>query len=419
MRFRFVHAADLHLDTPFAGLAGSDSLLAERLRDASLTALDRIVAEALDVGAAFVVFAGDLYDGVQRGIRAQLRFRAALTRLSDAGIPSFIAHGNHDPEGGSWSAIPTWPPLVTVFPAGTPISVPVVRDGAHLATVHGVSYGQRAERDNLALRFPTPARGGGLHVGVLHCNVDGATGHEPYSPCTLGELTARGMGYWALGHVHRQRVLAEGPAWVVYPGNTQGRSFGAGEQGAKGALVVDVEDGAVVGVRPFTTDSVRFVELEANVARFTELGELVDALVGGARAAHDAHGDVELLVRARLSGRGELHQVLRDGAKRAELLQSLRDEAPPGLNWLALVGETRPALDLEAVYAAGDLRAEIIALWRRWQGAGRDGDGGLPAGLREELGKVGGEPPAELLAELLEEAAYEVLDRLTTDTEVA
>ncbi|MCA9513738.1 MAG: DNA repair exonuclease [Myxococcales bacterium] len=417
MGFRFVHAADLHLDTPFRGLGAASPELAERLRDASLDALDRVVAKALDVDAAFVVFAGDLYDGVERGPRAQLRFLRALERLSRAGIPSFVAHGNHDPEGGAWTAIRAWPDGVTVFAPGEPQSVPVVKGGARLATVHGVSYGKRAERENLALRFPVRRGGDGLHVAVLHANVDGAVEHEPYSPCSLADLTSRGMGYWALGHVHRHRVLAEGPTWVVYPGNTQGRSFGAGELGAKGAVVVDVEGGAVTRVTPFATDSARFCELEADVGALADIAELSTHLGDAASALRDAHGDgVTLLVRARLGGRGDLYHDLRRPGVVAAVLGDLRAEAPHDVAWLALVDETRPGLDLAAIRGAHDLRADVVALWDDWARGGLDG---LPDALRAELELVGGLPDAAELGTLLDAAAYDVLDRLTPDTEVA
>ena len=409
MRFRFVHAADLHLDTPFAGVGLTDPSLAARLRDASLDAFDRVVAQALAVEAAFVVFAGDLYDGVERGVRAQLRFRAGLDRLAARGVAAFIAHGNHDPLGGRWSAIARWPEGVTLFPAREPLSVPVIRDGHTLALVHGVSYGARAETDNLALRFPR-ARGeaGALEIGVLHASVDGQPGHAPYAPCSLADLRSRGYGYWALGHVHRQLVLARDP-WVVYPGNTQGRSFAPGELGPKGAVVVHVEDGAVARVEPFATDAARFFELTADVSGADELHALGAQLLRGAEALAVAHGGVELLVRASVTGRGPLHRVLRAPASAAELLAHLRDQAPARLHWLELAVATAPSLDLERLAQGGDLRAAVLATRAAWSAG--DPRATWPEPLRRALDEVGA-PPAAQWAELLEAAALDVLDRL-------
>jgi len=407
MRFRFVHAADLHLDTPFEGLSEVDSDLARRLRDASLAALDRIVAKALEVDAAFVVFAGDIYDGEARGIRAQLRFRAALERLAQAGVQAFIAHGNHDPEGGRWTAIRTWPEGVTVFPSEAPAAVEVRRGGDLLATVHGISYGTRRVTDNLALRFPVVRAGGALHVAVLHCNLGDQPGHAPYSPCSLADLRSRGMGYWALGHVHRRAVLARDP-WVVYPGNTQGRSFGPGELGDKGAVVVHVADGSVTDVTPFATDTARFHDLAVSIEGAVDLAALADRLRAAGQALRTANPGLELLVRGRLTGRGDLHRVVSREQGRAELLEALADLAADGLWWQGLVAATRPSLDLDRLREGGDLRAAVLATEEAWRA-------GPPAELLEDLRAPGQVPSAELLAELLADAAYDVLDRLSPE----
>src|SRR4051794_940456 len=146
--FRFVHAADLHLDTPFEGLGRTSPEVAAALRDASLAAFDALVDLALREQAAFLVIAGDVYDGAERGVRAQLRFLRGLERLSGAGVEVLVAHGNHDPLDG-WSAIRAWPAGVHVFGCNVVESVAVEREGAVLATVHGISYARRDPGENL------------------------------------------------------------------------------------------------------------------------------------------------------------------------------------------------------------------------------------------------------------------------------
>ena len=150
--FRFVHAADLHLDTPFRGLAAEDEQVAGAMRDASLDAFDDLVELAIDRGSAFVLLAGDIYDGESRGVRAQLRFLKGLERLSAANIKVFIVHGNHDPLGG-WSAIRSWPSGVTIFGDRDVQCHPVQINGRTVANIYGISYAQREVSDNLALRF--------------------------------------------------------------------------------------------------------------------------------------------------------------------------------------------------------------------------------------------------------------------------
>ncbi|MGP8163321.1 MAG: metallophosphoesterase family protein, partial [Acidimicrobiales bacterium] len=107
--FCFVHAADLHLDTPFRDVHDLPPFVADALREASLQAFDAIVELALERRAAFVVIAGDVYDGPERGLRAQVHFHKGLALLAGEGIPSFVVHGNHDPVTTGWSAVSSWP----------------------------------------------------------------------------------------------------------------------------------------------------------------------------------------------------------------------------------------------------------------------------------------------------------------------
>ena len=359
MAFCFVHAADLHLDTPFEGVAETSGAVAERLRDASLEAFDRLVRLAIDRRAAFVVLAGDLYDGAERGVRAQLRFLRGLGVLSAAGIPVFVVHGNHDPVGG-WPGVREWPAGVTVFGSDQVGVVPVTRDGAVLARVYGISYGHREVTENLALRFHRE-EGAGLHIGLLHCTVGDDPAHGRYSPCSLGDLQRAGMDYWALGHVHTRQVLREGRPWVVYPGNTQGRSPKPSERGAKGACVVRVEGGEVRAVEFVALDRVRFAAFEVDVAGAADLGALRARLAAEVDALTATGAGRDLVVRCTLRGRGAVHADLRCHGGVDELLRDLRDETYGGrVWWEGLRDLTRPEIDLEAVRGRGDFAAELL-----------------------------------------------------------
>lgn len=382
--FRFLHAADLHLDTPFAGLGRVAPHVQEALRDASLRAWDALVDLALDEGVAFVVLAGDLYDGADRGLRAQLRVRAGLQRLSDAGIAAFIVHGNHDPLDG-WQAIDAdgWPDGVVVCPSGEVTSHEVVRDGVRLATLHGISYATRETTENLAGRFPV-ATGGGLHVGVLHATVGTQPDHSPYAPCTIEDLRAAGYDYWALGHVHGHAVLAEDPV-VAYSGSVQGRSPKRTEQGAKGALLVDVVDDRIAGLpRHVALDLVRFVGLDVDLGgRGSGTGEagaagdadgtsgtvvnalgahaasaprdlagVVDALLAAGRAATDAHDGRALVLRARLTGAPPASGDLGREGVLAEIVEAVREadaDASPWRWWDRVDDATAPTIDRAAL----------------------------------------------------------------------
>lgn len=371
-RFCFVHAADLHLDTPFEGLRGVAPEVGQVLREASLDAFDALVELCLEVEAAFLVVAGDVYDGAERGLRAQLRFRRGLERLSGAGVAVFVVHGNHDPTEEGWSALREWPPGTRVFGSERVEGVPVERDGERIATVYGISYAERDVTANLSLAFPrrgkAPAAEAGLRVGLLHCNAGGDADHAPYAACSPGDLAAADIDYWALGHVHARRVLCESP-WIVYPGNLQGRSPRASEQGAKGALVVRVEPGAagprVAGVEFRALDRVRFLPVELDVSPFADLGGVERALQERADALRDEHPGRGLVLVARLVGRSALQRDLMRPESPVELLESLRDGRrgeDPFVWWAALSGDVRLPIDRAGLRERDDLAAALLSL---------------------------------------------------------
>ena len=240
--------------------------------------------------------------------------------LSDAGISSFVVHGNHDPVETGWSALSgPWPELVTIFGTGTVKAVPVEVGGIPAATVQGVSFAQRGERQNLALRFAHRA-GPGIQVGVLHCNVQGAaSGYDDYSPCSLDDLRGIGLDYWALGHVHARMVLSgrsgSDEPWVVYPGNLQARSPKPSERGMKGAVVAHVHAGRVADLEPVGCDVVRFGLVEVDIGDIADLAEL----------------------RARL-------------------------EYQPFCWWDSIDDRSRPTVDIDAARAGSDFAADLIRL---------------------------------------------------------
>jgi predicted phosphodiesterase len=359
--FTFVHAADLHLDTPFEGIARTAPEIAAALRDASLEAWDRLVDLAIDRDAAFLLLAGDIYDGEERGVRAQLRLLRGLERLSEHDIQALVVHGNHDPLSG-WSAIRHWPAGVTVFGHDAVGAVGIERHGHRLATVHGISFARRETTENLARRFrrgPEP----GIHIGLLHCNVGSNVTHAPYAPCSLDDLRRAAMDYWALGHIHQHQCLLEDGPWVVYAGSLQGRSPKPGELGPKGAVVVEAADDRVTRVEHVPLDSVRFVADSIDITALDDLGALRGHLIERARTLRTVHGDRGLLVRTTLEGHGPVHTDLAAPgaveALTAELRELFAGDAP-FLFWERLRDTTRPALDRDALRERDDFAGELL-----------------------------------------------------------
>ncbi len=351
-RFSFAHLADLHLDTPFQGVRSRNPDLAAALEGASLDAWDHAVDACLEAGVDFVVIAGDVYDGEGAGVRAQLRFRDGLARLSAAGVPSFVVHGNHDPRGGRWSAVTTWPEGVTVFGHDEVANASVVRAGEQLALVHGVSYATPQVTENLALRFHRDEDFPGFQLGLLHANIDGRGGHENYAPATLADLRASGLDYWALGHVHARAVISAEHPLAAYPGNLQARH--PNETGEKGFLLVEVADG-LASARFVPVDLVRFETVSLDIGELADLQEVQDELAKSTLAPALR----ALVLRADVHGFGPSHADLAQAGEDG-LLEYLRDVAPAGVWWDEVRLLTRPALDRAARLQAGDFVADLL-----------------------------------------------------------
>ncbi|OJF18185.1 MAG: hypothetical protein A6D91_09555, partial [Bacillaceae bacterium G1] len=238
--FRFLHAADLHLDSPFKGLSHWPAPLYRRVRKAPVEAFRRLVDFCCRQRVDFVCLCGDLYELQEGRLEGALTLQKGLWRLHEAGIRTFLIRGNHDPDDGRHPRL-QWPPTAHWFSSRQVESVPFYKEGKEVARLYGFSYPVAAFRDSVVHQFRRDADAP-FAVALFHTNVDGMGGHENYAPSRLRELLAAGMDYWALGHVHQRHVLHRSP-WVVYPGNLQGRHMK--EPGEKGGYLVEVTDGAV------------------------------------------------------------------------------------------------------------------------------------------------------------------------------
>lgn len=353
---RFIHAADLHLDSPFAGVGTLREGFADAMRDASLEAWDALIDCCLEEEAEFLVLSGDLFDRADGTPRGRSRVRRGIERLQERGIRVFAVHGNHDPLSGR-------SPLaglegVHVFRKDIPTSETIDLPAGPV-TVHGVSFGKREVTENLALKF---ARGDapGLHVGILHCSLGEREGHGTYAPCSVADLVAARMDYWALGHIHAySEEHAEPP--IIYAGTLQGRSPKPGERGPHGAVVVEFEGDRVLDHRRVELDRVRFEAVDVAIDDLADEADLERAL---RRAAADvvtrADGRLVLL-RATLTGRGPLHELLIRDEYLAGLRSALDDQADADLVWERIASTAGPAVDLDELREGNAFAAEVLA----------------------------------------------------------
>lgn len=354
--FRFIHAADLHLDTPFTGMTGVPDRLRRYLQDSTFAALGGLVDLAVSEQVDFIVISGDVYDASDSSLRAQLRLKEAWEKLERHGIPLYVIHGNHDPLGTRLRL--TLPSNVTTFgPSLESVTAVRRQDGLPVAVVSGISYASSSVTENLSRRFKRSTDSPLYHIALLHANVEGQEGHDVYAPCSLADLRDSGYDYWALGHIHKRQVLSESPL-VVYPGNLQGRSLK--ETGAKGCYLVMVDENGSAELEFHELDQVRWHEVDIPIDGLdTEedwklrTEEQLEAI------RRDMNGKAAI-VRCHFTGSGPLHAMISSGREARDLLTELQRQEetrigtgtsglfPQGVVWPAgFKLRTRAAIDRE------------------------------------------------------------------------
>jgi len=299
---RFVHAADMHLDSPLIGLQQYEGAPAKEIRGATRQALCGLVKLALDEQVDFVLIAGDLYDGDWRDYNTGLFFVSQMSRLCEAGIRVFLVTGNHDAANQITKAL-SLPENVTMFKHRRPETVTLDDLGV---AIHGQSFGARAVTDDLSAAYSDP-HPGVFNIGLLHTNVDGRKGHDNYAPSSLDGLRSKGYNYWALGHIHTSEVLSKEP-WIVYPGNIQGRYVR--ETGVKGCILVEVEDGEVTSCEHHALDVVRWAICRVDAGDSADANDVMDLVNDALADEMNRAGDRLLAVRVEVEGVCRAHEEL-------------------------------------------------------------------------------------------------------------
>ena len=300
--FKFIHSADIHLDSPLRGLELSEDAPHDQIRAATRLALDNMVDLAIREKISFLLIAGDLYDGDWRDFNTGLFFNQRMAQLRDANIRVFIISGNHDAASQISKSL-RLPDNVHVFPTRKPGSV--VIDEINVA-IHGQGFATRSVMDDISSNYPQ-AKSGYFNIGLLHTALSGREGHEPYAPCTEDGLRAKGYHYWALGHVHHREEVRSDP-WIVFPGNIQGRHIR--ETGVKGCSLVTVENNQVSQVEHVALDVLRWNLCQVDVNECANTDEVYE-LVQKAFVEILTEGDGRpVMVRLNLQGTTAAHQKL-------------------------------------------------------------------------------------------------------------
>ncbi|RUZ58928.1 DNA repair exonuclease, partial [Mesorhizobium sp. M7A.F.Ca.US.007.01.1.1] len=303
MPFRFVHTADIHLDSPLRSLALRNGDLAELVGDASRQAFVSIVDLCLAERVDALVIAGDLYDGDQTSMKTARFLASQMTRLHQAGIRVFKIRGNHDALSRISKQL-VFPETVTIF-GGRPQSVLQTAAGLDVM-FHGLSFASPKAPDSLLPKYSVP-REGAINVGIMHTSLAGSPGHDVYAPCNATDLHAHGFDYWALGHIHVRQVHP-GASTVVMPGIPQGRDIN--EAGEKSVTLVTIRDDRTVEIEERLTSIAQFERVNVDLTEMEEWSDVVGRVRSALERVRASVKSRHAVVRLDLTGASPLSWAL-------------------------------------------------------------------------------------------------------------
>jgi len=353
--FKFLHAADLHMDSPLAGLTSLGEDIAKTVATASRKAFKRMLDLARSEKVQFMVISGDILDGAIRD-HGTIQFLLNELGVLAQTIPVYLIRGNHDALNTAGTGM-IWPANVFELAGDQPTTLIVPNIPV---AIHGQSFKERATQENLVRGYPA-AVANHFNIGILHTSLAGLDAtHDRYAPTSVDELVGKGYHYWALGHIHKREIIRGGSPWIVYPGNIQGRSVR--ETGPRGCAIVRVDSTLNASSEFVDLDEVRFHEVDVDLTGVHSANRWADKLRDSVKHLPWANANA---IRVRFTGNADASTVLPPGALlRQEVRQTLA-----GLGKSAVLEKIKIEC-ATAASAAGllaneeDLFAEIIADWK-------------------------------------------------------
>ena len=339
---KFIHAADIHLDSPLIGLEQYDGAPVEDIRGATRQALQNLVELAIVEHVAFLLVAGDLYDGDWKDYNTGLFFAAQMTKLREAGIRVFLIAGNHDAASQITRPL-RMPDNVKWLSVQKPESIVMECCGV---AIHGQGFSSRSVAEDISAAYPESIPGL-FNIGLLHTSANGREGHESYAPCSLQGLLSKDYDYWALGHVHKREILHQNP-WVLFPGNIQGRHVR--ETGPKGCTLVTVQDETVL-VEHRDIDVLRWAVCDVDASDAVTGEEVLDRVAGVLKRELSGADNRPLAVRLRITGSCGAHGALSANTDRwTNEIRAIATDLSNGEIWIENIRlQTQNAVDIEGM----------------------------------------------------------------------
>ena len=415
--FKYIHAADIHLDSPLRGLSRYESAPAESIRNACRRAFENLVDLAIEEEVAFVLLAGDLYDGDWKDYSTGIFLSKQMGRLGQHNIQVFSVSGNHDAANRMTKSLDS-PSNMKNFSSRKVETVKLDDLGV---AIHGRSFPTQHVNENFAAGFCT-AEKGLFNIGLLHTSLDGREGHANYAPCSLDDLRSKGYQYWALGHIHKPEIVIEEPH-VIFPGCIQGRHIR--EAGAKGCVLVSVYDGAISEIDRIPLDVLRWSLCDIDITDVSEMREVLERVRKGMEQERALAEDRPLAMRIRLQGATKIADELAAYPEKLEQqIKALGAETAGDELWIERIeNSTTGKLDLESTLADDNAMGKLLKEIMNITNGADDVDG-----LKDKIAELRQKAPSEAFGDdsilnlddeqtvhrIVEEAKHMLIGRLLT-----
>lgn len=354
---KFIHAADLHIESPYRGIRSMNLDLGKALLECGIRAYEKLIDTCIDAEVDFLLIAGDSFDSESGSLSAQYRFFRGLDRLNAKGIKAYIICGNHDPLN-QWAKNFKLPENVVLFGSDEVQKHIFSKDEQELAAIYGVSFGEKVENRRLVQQYKrednTP-----FSIGVLHGTLAGREHQNPYCPFTLDELRASKMDYFALGHIHKSEIVHDSNPLVVYSGNIQGRHFN--ETGDKGCYLIEVDGSKVISKQFISLTDVVFEYIQkdiSDVKTITALFEIIEDLRNELISTRKSR-----MLRIELTGMSEVYEVLTNQKELDDLIVTFNNDNNYATTFIFLdriINHAMPVIDLEERKQSSDFIGDLI-----------------------------------------------------------
>lgn len=332
---KVIHAADIHLDSPFSlEDASSAALRREQLRET----FRRLIRYADEEKADLVLIAGDLFDR-----KFVTKNTVELVVNSFASLPDtrfIITPGNHDyyAPDSVWTKT-EFPENVTIFRSENLSKITFADIKGKKVEVYGYAF-TSISMNVCPFTEKMVDDPDAINILVAHGNMLQKNAED--CPITLADIRSTDFDYIALGHIHNQHeILCEGDQWYGYSGSLEPRDFG--ELDWRGVISVDMdknEDGFICRPEFIKLSSKRYMAEKLNVTGTEKEEAILEA--AAALLTERGYGE-ETLLRLTICG---------DIAPTLEVPIIAIRALGQGLAYFEVVDETTPLFDYD--YLASD-----------------------------------------------------------------